>query len=913
MSTDPGNRRSAAVTPPAANWLRLDDDRLTAERFAQSGPVRRTAAAPSEWPVLPGYEILGVLGQGGMGVVYQARHRDLDRVVALKMLLHNDAAGLARFQTEAESIARLQHPNIVQVYEISAHNGLPFFTLEYVDGGNLRERLRGGPLAPVEAAALLERLARAVQAAHERGVLHRDLKPANILLTRDGVPKIADFGLARRLEGDPRRTRTGLVLGTPAYMAPEQLGGPKPAGPPADIYALGVILYEAVSGRPPFESASPTDLLFQVGLREPIAPSYWHPQVPRPLETICLKCLSKAPADRYTSAAALADDLQRFLDGKPVRAHRASRLTRWCRAHPWRALLTTAAILLATALLAGLTTGIVGLQRQLANAKAETLAAQDTADQARAETDFAQVTLVSALDQLRLKQDALTQRRGKERAALDQLSTYLLDTAKRCTEVREDQKQALQLAAASYEELAAVSQREGDNPIETAAVYVRAARLRHKLGEQPRTELAYRHALTLLEKAKDEPALTSTRAQRGHIHGQLGLLLKDQQRWPEAESEFRRGRDLYVGLVAEMPANVEHRWELAQAHNNLGVLLNSVQRPSESETEQRQALDLLTRLAAEVPQRPQFQQQAALSHANLAILHRSRNRPDEALSEYRIAQQLQKRLLLAHPAVVEYRVDRANVHNCVALLLAEQSKWSEAEKEHRQALALREQLVAEFPRTRAYSVDAAGSCCNLGHLMKDSGRPEDALDWYQKAILVLRPLVDRDPQLETGRRFLRNAHFGRARALDALDRPKSSVPDWEQAVHFSPERERPPYRASYAEALARMGDANRALAVVNDVANDPTLPPELLYQLACTCGRAVALVPDVPVKREPIAARGVALLQRASATGYFQTPARLETLLSEECLAPLRGRADFNKLLTDIKSRFIPDAPPSKP
>jgi WD40 repeat protein len=321
------------ATPPA------DGDASTRDWAAD--PARLTAP---EWPAVAGYEILGELGRGGMGVVYKARQTSLNRLVALKVIRtgsEEDAAALARFRTEAEAVARLQHPHIVQIYEIGGLDGpphsRPFMALELADG-SLARRLDGTPQPAGRAAELVEALARAVQFAHERGILHRDLKPANVLLAADGTPKVGDFGLAKRLEeGATAQTATGAVLGTPAYMAPEQATGQGPVGVAADVYALGAILYELLTGRPPFKGATPLETLEQLRSREVVSPSRLQPRVPRDLETICLKCLRKEPHRRYASARSLADDLHRFRDGKPIHARRTGplgRLALWGRRNP---------------------------------------------------------------------------------------------------------------------------------------------------------------------------------------------------------------------------------------------------------------------------------------------------------------------------------------------------------------------------------------------------------------------------------------------------------------------------------------------------------------------------------------------------------------------------------------------------
>ena len=258
-----------------------------------------------ELPRIPGYDVEALLGRGGMGVVYKARHRRLDRPVALKMLIAGAYAGppeRERFRREAEAVAGLQHANIVQLYDAGDLDGRPYFTMEFVEGGSLAEKIAGIPQPARPSAALLAQVAEAVQFAHRNGIVHRDLKPANILLAGDGTPKVTDFGLAHRLEGGGGLTLSGVPVGTPSYMAPEQARGEKGAiGPATDVYAMGSILYEMLSGRPPFRGETATGTLQQVLHENPVPPSRLNPGVPRDLETICLKCLSKEPQRRYAT------------------------------------------------------------------------------------------------------------------------------------------------------------------------------------------------------------------------------------------------------------------------------------------------------------------------------------------------------------------------------------------------------------------------------------------------------------------------------------------------------------------------------------------------------------------------------------------------------------------------------------
>jgi WD40 repeat protein len=395
-----------------------------------------------------------------MGVVYKARQVRADRLVALKMILsgaHASDQDLNRFRIEAQAVARLQHANIVQVYEVGDDQGLPFFSLEFCSGGSLEKKLAGTPLPTRDAARVVEILAHAVQAAHHEGIIHRDLKPANVLLAADGAPKIADFGLAKKLDA-AGPTASNAIMGTPSYMAPEQAGGKgTEVGPAADVYALGAILYECLTGRPPFRAATPLDTLLQVATEDAVSPRRLQPQVPRDLETICLKCLEKSPAKRYASAADLAEDLSHWQRMEPIKARRTwalGRVLRWCRRNPLAAGVTAVAAVAIVALSAIFYTRLL----------IENAATRDAFDQVKIERDDAEVAREEGQDILarsyyeQARAVRLSQQPGRRRQALELIrkSKALVSRARRDGPATEAQRNLPSVAELRREATAAL-------------------------------------------------------------------------------------------------------------------------------------------------------------------------------------------------------------------------------------------------------------------------------------------------------------------------------------------------------------------------------------------------------------------------------------------------------------------------
>jgi WD40 repeat protein/predicted Ser/Thr protein kinase len=363
-------------------------------------PPGVAAESQGEGFKVPGYELLGELGRGAMGVVYRARQTSLNRVVALKVILsgsHASPAERARLRLEAEALAALHHPNIVQIYEVGEHEGRPFLALECVEGGSLDEQLRRVSRPPEDAAELVETLARAVHAAHEQGIVHRDLKPGNVLLAPDGTPKLTDFGLAKRVREAMGRTASGAIMGTPSYMAPEQAAGKsKAVGPAADVYGLGAILYELLTGQPPFRGPTAVETLLAALEKDPVPPRRLRPHLPVDLETICCKCLRKRPEERYADAEELAEDLRRFASGQPVRARpvgRGERLLKWMRRRP--ALAAAYGLLVLVVLLGSAAANALWLWHRAEQAR-------DLAERARDQADLAKQGEQQAKEELEL-------------------------------------------------------------------------------------------------------------------------------------------------------------------------------------------------------------------------------------------------------------------------------------------------------------------------------------------------------------------------------------------------------------------------------------------------------------------------------------------------------------------------------
>jgi serine/threonine-protein kinase len=900
-------------------------------------------AAGTWLPTITGYEILGRLGRGGMGMVFRARDLLLGRLVALKVILADaEPKELARFRTEVEAVARLQHPNIVQIYEVGEEGGWAYCALEYVEGGSLARKLAGQPQPARPAAQLVETLARAVQFAHDHGIVHRDLKPGNILLqpnpelgsrnppspTRsvsdfefripDFLPKITDFGLAKRLQGGAGQTDTGEILGTPGYMAPEQVRGkPQEVGPGADVYALGAILYELLTGRPPFQAATPLDTLLLVRSEEPVPPRRLLPSVPADVETVCLQCLNREPHRRYATAGALAEDLRRFLAGEPVLARPAGL---WERAVKWARRRPAAAALLGVSGAAVLSLLALGLwhNTQLRRYNAELQAERDHAEEMRT---LAQAKEVEAWKRKRQAEKQWQRAEANFLSAQDAVKQMLTrvanDEGMLTNEPRMElvRRKLMEDALQFYQKF--LRQRSTDPAVrwEVAMAYLRVGDLRKMLGQAADAETAYRAAIDLYKGLADEfPQIPSSRFDLAGGYTNLGTLLLATGRLPEAEQLFRRALELQQPLADEFPAKAEYREDLAGSHHNLGTLMFQTGRVPEAEQGLRRALALRQRLAEEFPATALYRQDVARTQANLGNLFCGTDRLKEAEAAFRQSLDLQQRLVEEDPKMAAYRRELAGSHQRLAVVLARTGRHEEAEQEYARAVDLQRALAEDFPRVPAYGEELAQSYRNRGLLWVRARKPKEAERDFRQALDLQQRLVDEFRHMAPYRSDLAITLEDVAEVLLQQDRLAEARQHVEQAIeHQRAARKLQPEQPAYgrclgshyqalAETLLRLGDHTGAAQAAEE------MPPLLPQHGEGNHAAARCLARCVPLaERDPALPREIGA---ALAQGYRdQALARLrealrhpsgpdwERVKTDPSFAPLRSGEDLQKLI----------------
>lgn len=828
----------------------------------------KTLPVNAKLPNIPGYQVTGELARGAMGVVYKAQQLGLGRWVALKMVLagaHASESDLKRFQGEARAVAALQHANIVQIYEINQHEGLPYFSMEYVEGGTLLQKTHRQPQPPRDAAFWIETLARAMAYSHQHGVIHRDLKPGNILISSGGVLKITDFGLAKRLgAADSNQTREGAVIGTPSYMAPEQAGGgSQSVGPSADVYALGAILYELLTGRPPFLAASATQTILQVLSEEPMAPTRLQPHLSTDLVTICMKCLQKEPVKRYQGAEALAEDVRRFLAGEPILARPVSQMERawrWCKRKPAVAALSASVFVLLLA-----------------------------------------VAISSTVSYFRIKEEKAEVERQSSRA---KIARGEADT----------QKEAAQKA----EKVASTVGKLAVNNL-----YVWVTEVEEKLRDRPdlanlRQELVST-GMDGLKKidglAKDAGTVGQAFRTMGVAHQRMGDILEGKGKTEEAFSKYQLSLEYFERLGKEEPNNDWIPWNFAVSYDKLGAMSQEFHGDAAAARDYfRKSLALRQSLAAKIrtPEIPASRRGIALSvsYIKLADLSRTLGEPVEARDFAAKALQEADKLLAADPPVAAASQFRSMAIYLLGRISAHLKNEVPASRKYfQESLDMRQKAVGADSNNAASRRELGAVYDSLGDLELEQHNASEALKYYRRAFEQYEWLNKKDANSAYDQWFLGHSYYRQGCAKLELADSKGAALDFSQALQLREilAKNDPKSLQMKAELMlvqARCGLSVQAAEAAEDVRKRAPKNPGVLYTAACgfaLCLPAIASgkdpqSPENQALRDRCVKSAVETLEQAIKLGYRD----VEALRLDPDLAPMREFPAFQKLIRQL-------------
>jgi tetratricopeptide (TPR) repeat protein/predicted Ser/Thr protein kinase len=684
------------------------------------------------------YEIEKELGRGGMGVVYRARQVSLNRPVALKMIKAGalaDEAELRRFRNEAEAVALLDHAGIVPVYEVGEHDGQNYFSMKLVEGGNLADQLPTFQANPRAAAILMAETAEAVHHAHMRGILHRDLKPANILVDFQGRPHVTDFGLAKLIESDVELTASGAIMGTPSYMSPEQASGRRASITTAtDIYGLGAILYALLTGKAPFSGDSLVDTLQAVKERPPEPPRSLKANVPRDLETICLKCLEKDPQRRYASAQALADDLRSWLDSRPIAARRvraAERAWLWCKRKPAIAALAAAVVLAAL----GGTAAVIVVQTR-AN---------------------------RLLEKKNLDLQASNTKLAEQRARAQDRETQAIDAVKRFGDVIEGEKELknnpaldglrkrlLNEPLAFFKDLRDRLQSDRDTTPESLARLAHASfdlgKLTGQIGDKQNALIAYREALPILQKLADaNPADIEYQRDLAQSYNSIGFVLDAIGKTDEGLKTLDSALLIRQKLADANPTDTDLQLAVVSAHQNIGLILIGKRKPAAALKTDMAQLAILQKLADADPTDRHIQTALANCYQSIGLNLKFTGKLSEALDAHRSAEVILRKVADAEPTVNKHQSHLARCQVDIGILLRDMGNTAEAMKVHESALAISQKLADANPTVTDYQDELAGKYANVGVLLARSGKAAEAQNAFLRALKIRQKLADDNP------------------------------------------------------------------------------------------------------------------------------------------------------------------------
>jgi tetratricopeptide (TPR) repeat protein/tRNA A-37 threonylcarbamoyl transferase component Bud32 len=686
-------------------------------------PGLAEARAPAAGTRLGRYMLLEVVGRGAFGVVYRARDTDLDRIVAVKVPRAGRFASRDdedRFLREARSAAQLKHPNIVTIHDagrLDEQGGACYLVSEFVHGTTLAERLATSEIDFRAAAGLIAAVAKALDYAHRQGVIHRDIKPANIILDQAGEPHVMDFGLAKREAGEITLTHDGEVLGTPAYMAPEQARGEAHRfDARSDVYSLGVVLYELVTGELPFRGNARM-VLAQVVEEEPRPPRRLNEAVPRDLETICLRAMAKKPVERYSSAGELAEDLCRWRCGEPIRARPVGPLERgwrWCRRKPLIAALAAALALVFTG-------GFAGVFWEWRRAEKQAGAARRSADEANQQRRLAAASLQTAEANFH-----------RARQAVDTFFTVAVDNNLFNQPSYSPIHEKLLKAALSYYQ-------------------------------------------DFVRERTNDPALRIPLAQAYFRAGVLTDAIGDKS---EALTALQRAESLYQALALKAPSDRDLRESLWRCQLQMGVTLRALGRHEQALCAFEQARQVVTQLWHDVPLDVTMRISLSAIMGNAAIEHDSLGQTAEADSLYEGVKDIQEQLLHDDPQDARYRVQLARTFNNLAIRCGDRRKGIQY---HERALALREELLRSSPDSPLHRRDLARTCALLANVLQDMGMHSEALHRSQQAIPYLEQCVNMEPAVTQYRQELAETWYWRAKLLRTSGRPIEAIRAFEES------------------------------------------------------------------------------------------------------------------------------------
>jgi serine/threonine-protein kinase len=790
------------VPPPPPPADDVEDKTLDSDAAAPalgSGSGSRSATDAPVRSAPPGYEILGELGRGGMGVVFRARDQRLGRTVALKMILAGSYAGgedQARFRLEAEAVAGLQHPNIVQIFEIGSHQGLPFLSLEYCGGGSLAARMAGKPLPARQAAQIAEVVARAAAAAHATGIIHRDIKPGNVLLTETGTPKLTDFGLAKRVDS-AGPTATGSALGTPSYMAPEQVDGARNLGPPADVHAIGATLYEMLTGRPPYAGESEVHTIWMVMSQDPVPVRRLQPKAPVDLETICLKCLQKDPRRRYRTAAELADDLRRFLAGQPITARPVGSMelaSRWCRRNPAAAGLAAMLVAAVTAGLAGVTWKwreadglriVAEVERrdaersrdQAETARAEAVRSRDDArdnyeraERHRADAERAYIALERERDAAETaRAEAVKQREAARsahaaaRAAVDESFTLVSESKLlKMPGLQPLRKELLTAALKYYSKFAEDRAEDPASTAERAAALGRLAIITREIGDPAESLRLLDDQIKAMTPAAGGRIEPDAAAALASAHSNRGVVLSAMGRHEEAVSALRMAVDLQEKVVRARPGELNRLSELAAYLGNLGYHLNFTFQNAEALRTLQRAVKICEEMAAAKPDDPETQNGLAGALTNLATTQLTLGRRDQGRILLERVRTLYEALAAKAPGDAEIAENLARTFANLAATRDQTPEGDEAAvADLKRSIEIRERLAREHPAVLEHRARVGYGLVGLASQLRNLKRADEAAGMLERALELYTRLV-----AEAG--TVSDYHAGRAMALNYL-------------------------------------------------------------------------------------------------------------------------------------------------